>query len=77
MPCIDSQGHLSDAARKILTALEQPRTVEQIAAALNLPLFRVRSGVREMAEAGLIGEKNGAFTVTPRGHELAAPAKPA
>ena len=77
MPCIDSNGQLSEAARRILAALEQPRTIEQLAAALNLPLYRVRSGVREMAEAGLVGEANGVFAVTPRGRQLAAVATPA
>ncbi len=77
MPCIDSQGHLSEAARNILAALAQPRTAEEVAAALNLPLYRVRSGVREMLEAGLIGKQNGAFAITPRGQELTAAAKPA
>lgn len=77
MPSIDSQGRLRDAARKMPAALEQPSTAGQLAAALNLPLNRVRSGVREMTEAGLVGEANGVFAVTLSGQQLTAAAAPA
>jgi predicted transcriptional regulator len=77
MPCIDSQGHMSEAARRILDALEQPQTPENAASLLNLPLYRVRSGVREMVEAGLLSESNGTFVATPRGRQLAAEARTA
>lgn len=67
MPCIDSQGPLSEPARRILSVVAQPVAVAVIAASLNLPLYRVRSSVRDLVEAGLIRETHGAFAITPRG----------
>jgi DNA-binding IclR family transcriptional regulator len=70
MPCIGSQGELTESALKMLTALETRGTAEEVAARTGLPLFRVRGGLREMAEAGLVELKDGAYLPTRRGLDL-------
>lgn len=67
MACIGSQGELTESARKMLAALENSATPEEVAARTELPLFRVRGGLREMAEAGLVELKNGAYSATQAG----------
>ena len=70
MACISSQGELSESARKMLTAMEAPATPEDVAARTELPLFRVRAGLREMAEAGLVELKDGAYSPTQLGRSM-------
>lgn len=61
MACISADGTLTASARKMLEALQQPATPEEVAQATGLPLFRVRSGLRELAQAGLIEEVEGRY----------------
>ena len=70
MACISSQGELTESARKMLTSLEEPGTAEDVAARAGLPLFRVRGGLREMAEAGLVELNSGIYSPTQRGLAL-------
>ncbi len=70
MACINAQGELTESAGKILAALDQPATTEAVAERTNLPLFRVRSGLREMREAGLVEAKEDLYLLTERGHSL-------
>jgi predicted Rossmann fold nucleotide-binding protein DprA/Smf involved in DNA uptake len=70
MPCIDDRGQLNVVSRKILNAFTEPTTLEKAAEQTGLPLYRIRSGVREMAQAGLIEEKNGAYIATAAGRAL-------
>jgi DNA-binding IclR family transcriptional regulator len=70
MACVNGQGELSDSARRMLTVMEHPATPEDVAARTELPLFRVRAGLREMAEAGLVELKDGSYTPTQQGRAL-------
>ena len=70
MACVNYQGELSDSARRMLTALEVPSVPEEVAARAGLPLFRVRAGLREMAEAGLVELKDGSYIATQQGRAL-------
>ncbi len=70
MACIGSQGELTESARKMLLALENPASPEDVAAHTGLPLFRVRAGLREMAESGLAEQNNGVYSPTQRGRSL-------
>jgi DNA-binding IclR family transcriptional regulator len=51
----------------MLAALENSATPEEVAAHTELPLFRVRGGLREMVEAGLVELKDGAYSATQLG----------
>lgn len=70
MACIGNQGELTESARKMLTALSPSATPEEVAARTSLPLFRVRAGLREMAEAGLVDLQDGVYASTERGLSL-------
>jgi len=43
---------------------------EEIAKDAGLPLFRVRSGLRELAQAGLTNQKDDRYEITERGEEV-------
>ena len=70
MACINAQGELTESAQKILAALDGPATADAVAERTNLPLFRVRSGLREMAEAGLVEAQEGVYALTGRGRSV-------
>jgi predicted transcriptional regulator len=70
MACINAQGELTESAEKILAALDQPAAPDALAGRTSLPLFRVRSGLREMAEAGLVEAKEGVYALTERGRSV-------
>ncbi len=62
MPCFESDGSLSTSGRQTLKAIkEHPGTPEEIAPFAGLPLYRVRSGVRSLTNAGLAEEKEGKY----------------
>lgn len=69
MACISADGTLTASARKILETLNNPATPEEIVHATGLPLFKVRSGLREMAQAGLIEEDGGRYHLTEAGRQ--------
>jgi DNA-binding IclR family transcriptional regulator len=43
---------------------------EEIARGTGLPLFRVRSGLRELTQAGLANQKEDRYEVSEKGAEL-------
>jgi predicted transcriptional regulator len=43
---------------------------EEIAKDTGLPLFRVRSGLRELTQAGLASQKNDKYEITEKGAAL-------
>ena len=67
MPCVKPDGTLEPMAQAILRALRTPRTAEGVCDFLRLPLYRVRSTVRELVEAGLAAETAGRYARTPEG----------
>ena len=71
MACVNSDGTLTSSATAILRAIRSPGTPQQVAEATGLPLFRVRSGLREMVDAQMATESEGAYQATPLGAEKA------
>jgi hypothetical protein len=67
MPCVDSRGELDENARKILAAIAEPATVEAVADKTALPLYRVRSAVRELANAGMAEQRGESWVVSEAG----------
>jgi len=43
---------------------------EEITKDAGLPLFRVRSGLRELTQAGLANQKDDGYEITEKGEEL-------
>jgi predicted transcriptional regulator len=69
MGCINPDGTTDPAARALLQALQAPRTAEELAGQISLPLYRIRSGLRDLGQAGLAEEANGKFALTAAGRE--------
>jgi predicted transcriptional regulator len=67
MPCVKPDGTLEPMAQAIIRVLRTPRTVEGVCDYLRLPLYRVRSTVRELVEAGLVAENDGVYGLTESG----------
>ena len=56
MGCVNPDGTLSSQAESILKALVSPKELEEVARETGLPLYRVRSAVRELSGADLVEE---------------------
>jgi predicted transcriptional regulator len=67
MGCINPDGTTDPAARLLLQALQVARSPEELAATVGLPLYRIRSGLRELGQAGLVEEASGKFALTAAG----------
>lgn len=67
MACISPDGTLSEPARKVLRALAQEKPLEAAAAEVDVPLYRIRSSVRELVQAGFVQESGARFQTTPAG----------
>lgn len=67
MACVNSDGTLSPSGKAMLNAMQEVHTPEEIAKSAKLPLFRVRSGIREMISAGLVEEQQGKYSITELG----------
>jgi len=64
MACINEDGTLTPSAKTVITTLSSPITLEEVAKFTQLPLFRIRSSIREMLETGLVEEKEGKYVAT-------------
>lgn len=67
MPCVGPDGTLEPMAQAIVRVLGTPRTIEGVCEYLRLPPYRVRSTMRELVEAGLVAESEGAYHLTSQG----------
>jgi len=67
MPCVSPDGSVTESAKKVLSAAAEEKSAEEIAKAAGLPLFRVRSSIRELVDAGLIESRNGTYRTTEQG----------
>ena len=68
MPCVSPDGKPTESGVKMLEALKAGKTSpEDIAAATDMALFRVRSGIRDMVAAGYVAEADGSYTLTAQG----------
>jgi DNA-binding IclR family transcriptional regulator len=71
MPCVRADGEPTRPGIDMLRALAAgAQTAEEVASESGLPLFRVRGGLRELAEAGFIRPvEYFNYVLTPRGAE--------
>ena len=68
MPCVSPDGKPTESGMAMLGALSAGKSSpEDIAAETGRPLFRVRSGLRELLAAGLVSESGEAFSLTDQG----------
>jgi predicted transcriptional regulator len=69
MACVNPDGTITESAKALLNVVQNPLTPEDISKKVGQPLFKVRSSLREMAQAELIKEKEGKFIITEKGRE--------
>ena len=71
MACISPDGKPTESGAKMLRALNSGLgSPEEIAKDAELPLFRVRSGLRELTQAGLANQKGDKYEIADKGAEL-------
>ena len=71
MACITPEGKPTESGKKMLNALKSGATSpEEVAKISGLPLFRVRSGLRDMVQADLVAEEEGKYKLTGKGGEF-------
>ena len=70
MACVNPDGSLSESGRMLLTVLAEPLSPEEVSGKTGQPLFKIRSSLREMVEAGLITEEDGKYIITAEGQKL-------
>jgi len=74
MACVNADGTITATARALLKSLETPLSAEEVSGRLGQPLFRVRSSLREMLEAGLVVAQGDQYQVSEEGKKKAAAA---
>jgi len=71
MACISPDGKPTESGTKMLRALQAGlKSPEEIANNTGLPLFRVRSGLRELTQAGLADQKEDNYKLSEKGAKL-------
>ena len=71
MACVRPDGSLSTSGRLMLSAVKGDTSPEDVSATTGMPLFRVRSALRELVEAGFVAEADGLYGQTEKGADKA------
>jgi predicted transcriptional regulator len=72
MACVNADGTITATAKALLRGLETPLGADEVSGRLGQPLFRVRSSLREMVEAGLVVVQGDKYQATEEGKKKAA-----
>jgi DNA-binding IclR family transcriptional regulator len=68
MPCVSSDGKPTSSGITVLKSLKgEALSPEEIASKTGQPLFRVRSGLRELKNAGFVEEIAEKYTLSKNG----------
>jgi predicted transcriptional regulator len=71
MACISPDGKPTESGTRMLRALQAgSKSPEEVALETGLPLFKVRSGLRDIAQAGLAEQKEDRYKLTEKGATL-------
>ncbi|MBM3156140.1 MAG: hypothetical protein FJ004_02515 [Chloroflexi bacterium] len=71
MACVNPDGKPTESGAKMLRSLKSGgKLPENVAEDTGLPLFRVRSGLRELAGNGFVLQKGDKYEISPKGIEL-------
>ena len=71
MPCMSSDGKPTSSGITLLESLKDGAlSAEEIANRTAQPLFRVRSGLRELKNAGFIEDRNEKYMLSDSGHKV-------
>ncbi|MBO3803039.1 MAG: hypothetical protein JTT11_04075 [Candidatus Brockarchaeota archaeon] len=68
MPCVSPDGKPTSSGMALLRSLRgKASSPEEVAGETGQPLFRVRSGLRELKGAGFVEEEAGKYKLTKEG----------
>ena len=71
MPCVSPDGKPTSTGMKTLSAIKEGATKPpEIAKETGQPMFRVRSGLRELVNAGFLDETDGVYNLTEIGKNV-------
>ncbi|MCE7792433.1 hypothetical protein K8O68_08390 [Salipaludibacillus sp. CUR1] len=71
MACVNGDGKLTQSAKNILEAVdESPKSPADLSKELAIPLFKIRSSMRDMVSMGLVQETEGAYQLAPGGRKM-------
>ena len=69
MACVNPDGTITESAKALLRIIENPKTPVEISKQLGQPLFKIRSSLREMVNAGLVKGEKDKFIITKEGEK--------
>jgi predicted transcriptional regulator len=71
MPCISTNGKPTSTGINTLKSLSDASlTPEEVQAKTDQPIFKVRSGLRELKNAGFVEEIDGKYSLSENGKKL-------
>jgi len=71
MACISPDGKPTESGIRTLRALKSgQRSPEEVAQETGQPVFKVRSGLRELSQAGLVSQKDDKYELSSEGAKL-------
>jgi DNA-binding IclR family transcriptional regulator len=71
MPCVSPDGKPTKSGIATLSAIKDGAlTPKAVSEKTGQPLFKVRSGLRELAKAGLVEQKDENYKVTPKAEQM-------
>lgn len=71
LPCVSPDGKPTQMGMAKLSAMKSgPLTSEEVSDATGHPMFRVRSGLRELVDAGYVKQTDDKYELTPEGKKL-------
>lgn len=71
MPCVSSDGKPTSSGMATLNTLKDAAlTPEEVAGKTGQPLFKVRSGLRELKNAGLVEEVEEKYKLSNNGEKI-------
>jgi DNA-binding IclR family transcriptional regulator len=71
MPCVSADGKPTKSGIATLSALKSgASTPEALSGATGMPMFRVRSGLRQLVNAGFVKQIDDKYQLTTEGNKL-------
>jgi predicted transcriptional regulator len=72
MACVNPDGTLSKTAMKILEVIKVSSKIEEISAKTEVPIFLLRSSMRDLVDAGVAKAEGEQYVITDKGKVAAA-----
>jgi len=71
MACVNEKGQLTESAKKLLLSIESKALpVADISKETGIPLFKVRSSLRDMLSMGFVLEEGEKYKLNPKASKL-------